>query len=437
MAEISSTYAGIMPTVKFTQNKQKTTKEEVKEIIQNPDDPLAKYPLRAFGYSNEVGAAVSTMPVWGQAAEKLLWVPALMYLGADIYDKYKKGKEGNYSDASVTKAVEQATFQGLASVLLPTAAVKMGQSAAGYFTKFDGTHLTASSKEELYKKLLGDFEKGKFAKCDIIEGDKVVLSGFDRVKDKVLNSDFDERLTSTRQDLKSEKWYSWNKVKRFFAHSDRPISSAKANETDVKNFVAEKAKDIFNTQNILEAGEKDDILNSGNNKLIKMYKKASKNIESRVENILKSNPSFVLKKILNSNDKKYAHLKEMILNKYPEREKLKVLVRDKKASLDMLNELIKTPSNEKIVKIFTEKAEIAREVLRKYIKGKEGKLGLLKTAGGFAALALLAVPIDHFVHKYIIKMFVGPGLEEVEKLHSKLSFKQGEKNSQNNVVKTK
>ena len=52
------------------------------------------------------------------------------------------------------------------------------------------------------------------------------------------------------------------------------------------------------------------------------------------------------------------------------------------------------------------------------------KLGLLKTAGGFIALGCLAVPIDHFVHNYIIKKFVEPGLQTVQGFHSKLSFKQ-------------
>ena len=54
--------------------------------------------------------------------------------------------------------------------------------------------------------------------------------------------------------------------------------------------------------------------------------------------------------------------------------------------------------------------------MRKYLKGKEMKLGLLKTTGGFIALACLAVPIDHFVHKYIIKKFIGPSLENVKNI---------------------
>ena len=93
-----------MPKIQLSPIKQKTKQEEVKEILQSSDDPLSKYPLRALGYSNEIGAAVSTMPVWGKAAESALWIPALMYFGADIYDKYYRGKEGNYKKASATDA---------------------------------------------------------------------------------------------------------------------------------------------------------------------------------------------------------------------------------------------------------------------------------------------------------------------------------------------
>ena len=60
------------------EKKQKTEKQEVKELLQNPEDPLAKYPLRGFGYANEIGAALTAMPGWGKTAEALVWVPALM-----------------------------------------------------------------------------------------------------------------------------------------------------------------------------------------------------------------------------------------------------------------------------------------------------------------------------------------------------------------------
>ena len=50
------------------------------------EDPLMKMPLRLMAYSNDIGVAISGVaPKLGAA----FWVPALMYFGADIYDKYK------------------------------------------------------------------------------------------------------------------------------------------------------------------------------------------------------------------------------------------------------------------------------------------------------------------------------------------------------------
>lgn len=49
-------------------------------------DPLMNWPLRGAAFTNEVGEALR--PIIGNAAN-MTWVPALMYIGADVYDKYK------------------------------------------------------------------------------------------------------------------------------------------------------------------------------------------------------------------------------------------------------------------------------------------------------------------------------------------------------------
>lgn len=424
MIQPNSTYSVIMPKVQLTPLKQKTKKEEIKEIIQNPNDPLAKYPLRAFGYSNEVGAAVSAMPVWGKAAESALWVPALMYLGADIYDKYKRGKEGDYTKASAAAAVQQATFQGLASVLLPTAAVKMGQSAVGYMTKYGETKMTASAQEEMYRKLLHDFDKGKFAKGDYIDESGTLVKGFDKVMGKIIDSSHESLMNQTRHDLKTESL--WDKTKRFFGHSQRPIASSKTDSTIIEKFLNNKAKDVYEIQNALESGDQTVMDALSNSKIVKKFNKQLAKIGKVAEDILKEDPSLIMKKILNSNDKKLEGIKKEILGTYINHKELKGLVASQKLSREMLDEVMKNADNAKLVNNFAKRIEATRKVMRTYLKGKEMNLGLLKTGAGFAALALLAVPIDHFVHKYIIKMFVEPGLDGAKKLHSKLSFKQSE-----------
>ncbi len=408
-------------TFQQVDTKPKTEKEEVKELLQNPEDPLAKYPIRAMGYANEVGAALSTMPGWGKTAEVALWIPALLYLGADIYDKYSRGKEGNYSQTSVNKAVEQATFQALASVILPTAAVKMGQNIAGFATKYDGSNLTASAQEELYGKILSDFDKGKFAKGDYIKADGTLRKGIDRVTDRILNEDFDKLLEGTKQDLKTEG--VWAKVKRFFTHSNRPVSSATSNRADVDNFLKNKINEVYNLQTKLESVT-DETLSALDSKTRKYYNKALKNIDTKVQQLITDNPALILKKLLNSPDEKIKGYQSQILEKY-QGDSLKLLLKDKNRAAELLSGLMAKPQDKEYITNFVKKVKIARDTLRPILKGKEMKLGWLKTAGGFIALGCLAIPIDHFVHKYIIQKAVAPALENVEKFNQ--SFKKKEK----------
>lgn len=421
MIQPNSTYALIMPKVKLTPIKQRTKNEEVKEIIQNPNDPLSKYPLRAFGYSNEVGAAVSAMPVWGKAAEVALWVPALMYLGADIYDKYRRGKEGNYTKASAAAAVEQATFQALASVILPTAAVKMGQNVVGYLTKFDGSNLNASAKEELYTKLAKDFDKAKFIRGDFVDENGTLIKGIDRAIRKVLNDDYHEQLNSTRSYLKHEKWYS--KLVRFFTHSNKPISSAKASEDDVKKFLTEKVREIFDAQTLLENSSFEEIEQKADKRLLSVYKKAVKKLSQNTASFADEDPVWILKKLLNSNRPEYQKFVDEIKKTASTRGDLKTLLSSERESAALLKRLMADANDAKIINNYARKIGYARETLETFISRKTMNLGFLKTAGGFVALGCLAVPIDHFVHKYIIKKFVEPGLENVKNLQSKMSLK--------------
>ncbi len=416
MSEFSTTYSVIMPKVKLTPIKQKTKKEEIKEIIQNPDDPLAKFPLRAFAYSNEVGAAVSAMPVWGKTAELLLWIPALMYLGADIYDKYRRGKEGNYTKASAAAAVQQAIFQALASVILPTAAVKCGQKIAGYTAKFDGTNLSAAVKEETYNRLLDEFDNKNFAKGTVVDPDGSVKTGFDRVKERIIDEKLKPALESTRKDLKTESMFA--KIVRFFGHTKRPVASANADEAKVLEFFEKQAKNIFDKQTILENSTRAQIA-SEHPELLHLYDSATKNSEKRATLLIEKSPDYLVKKILNSESKEQKSLIQAITQKYDSIEKRRILVKDKIDSAKVIKELLENPQHKAAIEKLANQTEIARSALRSYIKGKGLKLGLLQTAGGFIALALLAVPIDNFVHKYIIKKFVEPGLETVESLKNK------------------
>ncbi len=422
------TFVNIMPKVKLTPVKQKTKKEELQEIIQSPNDPLAKYPLRAFGYSNEVGAAVSAMPGWGKVAEAALWVPALMYLGADIYDKYKRGKDGNYSKESATKGVEQAVFQGLASVILPTAAVKMGQGIASQFTKLDGTNLSASVKEELLEKLEKDFAKAKFVKGDRVDKDGVFKTGKQLVIERINDDTFGNQLQATKDKLAKESGFK--KIIKFFGHSSGYDATVKADSKDVARYLESKAAEIFDMQTLIETGTLDDIKNTGKKKFINSYLKAQQNAEKGYSNLLKTRPNLIIEKILSSADERFDTLKSLISADHPTiADKINLVSSNdkaKEAAAKLLKKLMKKEDNKKLIEDIAKKSFMSNEIINKFIQSKKLKMGLLKTTGGFIALGLLAVPIDHFVHEYIIKKFLEPSLEGMHNLQAKLSFKKKE-----------
>ena len=114
---------------------------------ENKNDILLNWPLRGLAYTNEVGEALR--PLSGTLAT-LMWIPALMYIGADTWDKYARGKNDDYQNPSKKQGIEQGIFQSFASVLLPTAAVKAGQGvASGMYGKHSAEGIDARVISEL------------------------------------------------------------------------------------------------------------------------------------------------------------------------------------------------------------------------------------------------------------------------------------------------
>lgn len=146
-------------------------------------DPLMNWPIRGLAYSNELGAALSEIaPKFGI----LLWFPAMLYFGADIYDKYKN-KKTSY-DPNAQRALEQATFQLLASVIFPTAAVITGQKIASSMGAMDKTGLTLQTQEEIVN-FIQDFASrrhfGKFnGKIDTYK--EQFIESFTTKRDKLI-----------------------------------------------------------------------------------------------------------------------------------------------------------------------------------------------------------------------------------------------------------
>ncbi len=169
-------------------------------------DPLMQWPLRGAAFTNEVGEALR--PVIGGYAT-LSWAPALLYIGADVYDKYKNDQT-EYSPDS-RRCLKQAIFQGMASVFLPLIAVKAGQNSLAQAGKFTEDKISINSKEHI----------AKIAEQFIANGKMHVFDGKDEecvkeFSDIVTNSlDFKNQKTSLKNIFKIFRFDKKEKVKEY------------------------------------------------------------------------------------------------------------------------------------------------------------------------------------------------------------------------------
>ena len=131
------------------------------------------------------------------------------------------------------------------------------------------------------------------AKGSVVAPDGTLKSGFDRVKERIIDEKLKPALASTRKDLETEGLFS--KIVRFFGHTKRPVACAKTNETYVLDFFEKQAKKIFDKQTILENSTRDSIA-SEHPELLKLYDKATKNSEKRAKLLIENAPDYLVKK---------------------------------------------------------------------------------------------------------------------------------------------
>lgn len=120
-------------------------------------DIYAEMPIRALGYSNELGEAIRPL---SPLLANLSWLPAIGYIGADIADKYNMDEYGN-EDPSKARASKQFVTQLLASVFLPTAAVKVGQTVANNAAKHSKVGLSLDHREKISDMILNSMNEGE------------------------------------------------------------------------------------------------------------------------------------------------------------------------------------------------------------------------------------------------------------------------------------
>lgn len=109
-------------------------------------DPLNKRGIMLLSYSNEAGTAIAEIaPKLGAA----LWAPAFMYLGADIYDKYKND-QNNYNP-SARRAFKETIYQSLTNLIALPLVIYAGQCAVSPLGKMDKSGVSGNAKDEIYK----------------------------------------------------------------------------------------------------------------------------------------------------------------------------------------------------------------------------------------------------------------------------------------------
>lgn len=226
-SELRSMITQINRTVPTFKVDTHTIDAETKEY----KDPLMRWPLRGCAFTNEIGE--SLRPLIGNAAT-LSWAPVLLYVGADIYDKYKNDQT-EYSPSS-HRCLKQAIFQGLASMFLPLLAVKLGQnifSLTGLFTK---DKLTIKSKEHIENLAKQYVTNGKLH--SYINDDKECAKNF-------------REIVSSNLDYKIQKAKTTNPIKKIYLQTKETIfDKFKVNQaSDIDNYANKIITDLIDKKN--------------------------------------------------------------------------------------------------------------------------------------------------------------------------------------------
>lgn len=201
-------------------------KTEKKRDYNEYSDPLLKWPIRGAAFTNEIGEAMRPL-IGGYAT--LSWIPALLYFGADIYDKYKCDKMEYNPNPS--RGIKEAVFQGMASIILPLVAVKAGQGVFSYLGLLSKDKTTITIKEQVSNLATDFIANGRMRKYK--NDDKACVEDFvGVVKDNIL--------------YKNEK----NPVRRFLKKTeDLMFSNMKSNaEKRVYDYAENTIKDLITTR---------------------------------------------------------------------------------------------------------------------------------------------------------------------------------------------
>lgn len=203
--------------------------------VDSYKDPLNSNSAVLMSYSNEVGTAISEIaPKLGTA----LWAPTFMYLGADIYDKYKNDKD-NYNP-SAKRALKRAIFQGITCLVALPAVIFAGQCAVSPLGRLDKTGISGNVKDAIYR----------HTKNVIDQAHGTALENYDQFKNTVLQT-LENKINARSNEKQTsnifKKLYRILFTKRYdILHGDK---------TKIMAFAEKNAKNTFDIAQAIKNGD--------------------------------------------------------------------------------------------------------------------------------------------------------------------------------------
>ena len=278
-------------------------------------DPLNKGIFVVLSNSNEIGTAISDIaPRLGAA----LWAPTFMYLGADIYDKYKNDKD-NY-DPSAKRAFKRAIYQALTSVVAMPAAIILGKYIISPLGKLDKTGVSGNTKDAIYR----------HTRDIISQAHGYAFENYDNFKNVV--------LTTLQNTINSRK-----------------------NETNTSNIFNRYYKKIFTG--------KYQILSNDESKILKFAEQNAKKTFEIFEALKSGDTKKVPKKILNIYNKILPKMKEMYHEADYSYQATRNALMEYQTSLIFKNKLLKTISGITVMFLLTKPINdfVDKQIMKKVI----------------------------------------------------------------------
>ena len=206
-----------------------------KNIHEKYKDPLSKKLPVLMSYSSEVGTAISEIaPKLGTA----LFAPTFMYLGADIYDKYKNDKDSYHPSAK--RALKRAIYQGLTSIVALPAVIIAGQCVVSPLGKLGKAGISGNAKDAVYKHIKNVIDQAHGSALESSED-------FNKIITETLENKIKVRNNEKRTINFFKKLYN-----KYFTERYDLLSSDK---DKIIKFAQENALKTFEIKNALKNGD--------------------------------------------------------------------------------------------------------------------------------------------------------------------------------------